>query len=132
MMRYVLVFVVLMSFFCISGCNLISPDPAAVMPVEIPDAYVHKADIDDTSRTGNETLDGGWWGQFGVDELGKLIRTGLDTNYDLKVLQAKADQALAAVKKEKSGFWPSLDYTLKGERTHSRSKTEGQSCCFGP
>ncbi|WP_321413753.1 efflux transporter outer membrane subunit [uncultured Desulfobacter sp.] len=127
MMRYALVFIVLMSFFCMSGCHLISPDPAAVMPVEVPDAYVHKVDIDDTPRTGDGTMAGGWWRQFGVEELSELIQTGLDANYDLKVLKAKADQALADVKAEKSGFWPSLDYALEGKRTHSQSKTEGKS-----
>ena len=73
-MRYALISIVLLSVFLISGCNLISPDPAAVMPVEIPDAYVHKAGIDATPQTGKETLDGGWWRQFGVDELSKLIQ----------------------------------------------------------
>jgi NodT family efflux transporter outer membrane factor (OMF) lipoprotein len=129
MMRCALTTVVLMSFFFISGCNrLISPDPAPVMPVEIPDAYAHKAgSIDDTPRTGNKTMDGGWWRQFGVDELSKLIRTGLLDNYDLKVLKARADQALADIKSEKSGLGPSLDYAFEGKRTHSRSKTEGRS-----
>ncbi|MGD9824177.1 TolC family protein [Desulfobacter sp.] len=126
MMRYALISVVLMSFFYISGCNLISPDPGAVMPVEMPDAYVHQTNTG-TSGTGEENPDGGWWLGFGVDELSKLIQTGLGANYDLKVLKAKADQALADVKSEKSNFWPSLDYSLGGKRTHSRSKTEGRS-----
>lgn len=128
MLHCALITVVSMSFLFISGCNrLISPDPAAVMPVEIPDAYVHQAGIDDTPRTGNETMAGGWWRQFGVDELSKLIRTGLLDNYDLKVLKARADQALADVKAKKSGLGPSLDCALEGKRTHSQSKTEGRS-----
>ncbi|MCG8552586.1 MAG: TolC family protein, partial [Desulfobacterales bacterium] len=127
MMRYALISVLLMPFFFISGCNLISPDPAAVMPVKLPDAYVHKAGIDHTPGSGNETTGGGWWRQFGVEELSELIQAGLDANYDLKALKAKADQALSDVKSKKSGLWPSLDYALKGKRTHSRSKTEGQS-----
>ncbi|WP_245569087.1 efflux transporter outer membrane subunit [Desulfobacter curvatus] len=97
------------------------------MPVEIPDAYVHKAGIHDTFWTGNETTAGGWWQKFGVDELSKLIQTGLDENFDIKLLKAKADQALADVKDKKSGRWPSLDYALGGKRTHSQSKTDGQS-----
>ena len=108
MMRCALITVVLMPFLFVSGCNrLISPDPAPVMPVEIPDAYTHKAgSTDDTPRTGKESMDGGWWRQFGVDELSKLIRTGLLDNYDLKVFKARADQALAEVKSEKFGPWP--------------------------
>ena len=124
MMRYALTAVVLMLFFLICGCNLISPDPVAVMPVEVPEAYVHKAGIGGT-RT--ETTAGGWWQRFGVDELSQLIRTGLGANYDIKVLKAKADQALADVKAAKSGLGPALDYALEGEGTHSRSKTRGQS-----
>jgi NodT family efflux transporter outer membrane factor (OMF) lipoprotein len=127
MMRYALITVVLMLFFFISGCNLISPDPAAVMPVRVPDAYVHKVGIDDTPRAGNETMVGGWWRALGVEELSELIQTGLDTNYDLKVLKARAEQALADVKAEESSLWPSLDYAFGSKRTHSRSKTEGQS-----
>jgi len=126
-MRYALISVVLMLFIFVSGCNLISPDPAAVMPVEIPDVYVHKADTDDTSGTDNAPMEGGWWQKFGVDELSELIRTGLGDNYDLKVLKAEADQALADVKSEKSGLGPSLDYSLGGQQTYSQSKTDGRS-----
>ncbi len=127
MMRYALISIVLMLFFFICGCKLISPDPAAVMPVEIPDSYVHKAGLDDTPRTGNENMADGWWQKFGVDELSELISTGLLDNFDLKVLKAKADQALADVKSEKSGLGPSLDYSLGGKQTYSQSKTKGQS-----
>ncbi len=127
MMRYALISVVLMSFFYICGCNLISPDPAAVMPVEIPDNYVHGDGIDDTPRPGNENNAGGWWQRFGVDELSEMIRTGLGDNYDLKVLKAEADQALADVKSEKSGLGPSLDYSLGGQQTYSQSKSKGRS-----
>ena len=126
MMRYALIAAVLMSVFFIAGCNLISPDPVAVMPVEIPDAYVHKIGIDDTPKSGGDTQDGRWWHQFGVDELSNLIQTGLGANYDLKVLKAKAEQALADVKSEKSGLGPFLDYALKGKQTHSQSKPRGQ------
>lgn len=126
MMRYALVSIVLMSVSFIAGCNLISPDPAAVMPVDIPDAYVHKTDVD-TPQTGKENMDGGWWQQFGVDELNQLIQTGLGANYDLNVLKARADQALADVKSEKSGLGPFLNYALEGQRTHSQSKTQGRS-----
>jgi len=126
-MRYALTSVVLILFFFISGCNLTSPDPGAVMPVEMPDTYAHEAGTGDTPRGDDETMTGGWWGQFGVDELSKLIQTGLLDNYDLKVLKAKADQALAGVKSEKSNSWPSLDYSLGGKRTHSQSKTQGRS-----
>src|SRR6056297_1488975 len=110
-MRYTLISIVLMSVFFIAGCNLISPDPAAVMPVDIPDAYVHTSGID-TPQTGKENMDGGWWQQFGVDELSRLIQTGLGANYDLNVLKARADQALANVKSKKSNLGPSLDYSL--------------------
>ena len=127
MMRYTLMAAVLMSVFFIAGCNLISPDPAAVLPVEIPDAYVHRAGIDDTPQTDKENLDGGWWQTFGVDELSKLIQTGLGANYDLNVLKAQADQAWADVKSEKSDLGPFLDYSLEGERTHSQSETRGRS-----
>ncbi|HKL81023.1 MAG TPA: TolC family protein, partial [Desulfobacter sp.] len=125
-MRYTLISIVLMSVFFIAGCNLISPDPAAVMPVDIPDAYVHTSGID-TPQTGKENIDGGWWQQFGVDELSRLIQTGLGANYDLNVLKARADQALANVKSKKSNLGPSLDYSLGGEQNYSQSKTRDQS-----
>lgn len=125
-MRYALISIVLMSVFFIAGCNLISPESAAVMPVDIPDAYVHKTG-GDTPQTGKENPDGGWWQQFGIDELSQLIQTGLGDNYDLQVLKARADQALADVKSEKSNLGPFLDYFLGGERTYSQSKTRGQS-----
>ncbi len=126
MMRYALLTILLISIFFISGCNLISPDPAAVMPFEVPDTYVHKAGIDDTPRTGNENMNGGWWQKFGIDELSKLIQTGLLKNYDLKVLKARVDKAIANVKREKSNFWPSLDYSLGGKHTQSQSKIKGR------
>ena len=125
-MRYALIYIVLMSVFFTAGCNLISPDPAAVMPVDIPDAYVHKTG-GDTPQIGKEHPDGGWWLQFGIDELSQLIQTGLGANYDLQVLKARADQTLADVKSEKSNLGPFLDYFLGGERTYSQSKTRGQS-----
>jgi NodT family efflux transporter outer membrane factor (OMF) lipoprotein len=125
-MRYTLISIVLMSVFFIAGCNLISPDPAAVMPVDIPDAYVHTSGID-TPQTGKENMDGGWWQQFGVDELSRLIQTGLGANYDLNVLKARADQALANVKREKSNLGPTFDYSLGGQQNHSQSKTRDQS-----
>jgi NodT family efflux transporter outer membrane factor (OMF) lipoprotein len=125
-MRYTLISIVLMSVSFIAGCNLISPDPAAVMPVDIPDAYVHTSGID-TPQSGKENMDGGWWQQFGVDELSRLIQTGFDANYDLNVLIARADQALANVKREKSNLGPTFDYSLGGQQNHSQSKTRDQS-----
>lgn len=125
-MRYALISIVLMSGFFISGCNLISPEPAAVMPVDIPDAYVYDTGVH-TPSISKEHPDGGWWQQFGIDELSQLIQTGLGRNYDLQVLKARADQALADVKSEKSNPGPFLDYFLGGERTYSQSKTRGQS-----
>ncbi len=124
-MRYALIPAVLMSV-CIAGCNLISPDPAAVIPVEIPETYTHQTDTG-TSGAGEENQAGGWWLTFGVDELSHLIRTGLGANYDLKVLKAQADQALADVKGEKSNLGPTLDYSLGGEQNDSQSKNSGQS-----
>ena len=125
-MRYALISIVLMSVFFISGCNLIAPEFAAVMPVDIPDAYVYKTG-GDTPQAGKEHPDGGWWQQFGIDELSQLIQTGLGANYDLHVLKARADQALADVKSEKSNLGPFLDYFLGEERIDSQSKTRDQS-----
>ncbi|NWH03718.1 efflux transporter outer membrane subunit [Desulfobacter latus] len=125
-MRYTLISIVLMSVFFIAGCNLISPDPAAVMPVDIPDAYVHTSGID-TPQNGKENMDGGWWHQFGVDELSRLIQTGLGANYDLNVLKARADQALANVKRETSNLGPTLHYSLGGQQNYAQSKTSDQS-----
>ncbi|WP_462270267.1 efflux transporter outer membrane subunit [Desulfobacter sp.] len=125
-MRYTLISIVLMSVSFIAGCNLISPDPAAVMPVDIPDAYVHTSGID-TPQTGKENMDGGWWQQFGVDELSRLIQTGLDANYNLNVLKARADQALANMKREKSNLGPTLDYSLGSQQNYAQSKTRDQS-----
>ena len=126
MMRYALIAIVLMSVFFIAGCNLISPDPAAVMPVEMPDAYVHQADTA-TPRTGEKNPADGWWLAFDVDELSELIQTGLGANHDVKVLKAQADQALADVKSEQSNVGPTLDYSLEGERNYSQFKAPGQS-----
>jgi NodT family efflux transporter outer membrane factor (OMF) lipoprotein len=125
-MRYTLISIVLMSVSFIAGCNLISPDPAAVMPVDIPDAYVHTSGID-TPQSGKENMDGGWWQQFGVDELSRLIQTGFDANYNLNVLKARADQALANVKREKSNLGPTLDYSLGSQQNYAQSKTRDQS-----
>lgn len=126
MMRYALIAIVLMSVVSLTGCNLIGPDPVAVMPVEVPDAYVHQTE---TPTPGTDTASpaGGWWIAFDVDELSGLIQTGLGANHDLKVLKARADQALANVKKEQSNFGPTLDYSLGGEQQYSRSKTSGHS-----
>jgi len=126
MMRYALIAIVLMSVFFISGCNLIAPEPVAVLSVEMPDAYAHQADTP-TPRTGEENPVGGWWLAFDVDELSELIQTGLGANHDVKVLKAKADQALADVKREKSNLGPTLDYALGGEQNYSQSKIRGQS-----
>jgi len=126
MMRYALIAIVLMSFFFISGCNLIAPEPVAMLSVEMPDAYAHQIDTP-TPRPGEENPVGGWWLVFDVDELGELIQTGLGANHDVKVLKAKADQALADVKREKSNLGPTLDYSLGGEQNYSQSKTSGQS-----
>lgn len=126
MMRYALIAIVQMSVFFIAGCNLIGPDPAAVMLVEVPDAYVHQTETA-TPQPGEQNTDGGWWLAFDVDELSDLIQTGLETNYDLNVLKARADQALADVKREKSNPGPTLDYSLGGEQKYSQSKIRGQS-----
>nr|WP_321402337.1 efflux transporter outer membrane subunit [uncultured Desulfobacter sp.] len=126
MMRYALIAIVLMSVVFIAGCNLIGPDPAAVMPVELPDAYVHQTETP-TPGTDSDNSVGGWWLAFDVDELSDLIQAGLGANHDLKVLKARADQALAKVKSEKSNLGPTLDYSLGGEQKYSQSKTSGQS-----
>ncbi|WP_020585382.1 efflux transporter outer membrane subunit [Desulfobacter curvatus] len=125
MMRYALILIVLMSVFFIAGCNLIAPEPVAEMSVEIPDAYVYQADTA-TPRSGEENPESGWWLAFDVDELSELIRTGLGANHDLNVLKARADQALADVKREKSNLGPTLDYSLGGEQNYSQSKTRDQ------
>nr|WP_320190812.1 efflux transporter outer membrane subunit [uncultured Desulfobacter sp.] len=126
MMRYALIAIVQMSVFFIAGCNLISPDPAAVMPIEMPDAYVHQTETE-TPQSGEKNPDGGWWLAFDVDELSDLIQTGLGANHDLNVLKARADQALADAKSKKSNLSPTLDYSLGGEQYYSQSKIRGQS-----
>jgi outer membrane protein TolC len=115
-----------MSVFFIAGCNLISPEPAAEMPLEMPDAYVHQTKTA-TPQSGEASPDGEWWLAFDVDELNDLIQAGFEANHDLKVLKARADQALAKVKRERSNLGPSLDYSLGGEQNYSQSKTSGQS-----
>jgi NodT family efflux transporter outer membrane factor (OMF) lipoprotein len=126
MMRYALITVVLMSVVSITGCNLIGPDPAAVMPVEVPDAYVYQTETA-MPGPGEENPVGGWWLAFDIDELSELIQAGLGANHDLKVLKARADQALAKVKSERSNLGPTLDYSLGGEQNYTQSKTSGQS-----
>jgi NodT family efflux transporter outer membrane factor (OMF) lipoprotein len=126
MMRYTLIAIVHMSVFFIAGCNLISPEPAAEMPLEMPDAYVHQTKTA-TPQSGEASPDGEWWLAFDVDELNDLIQAGFEANHDLKVLKARADQALAKVKRERSNLGPSLDYSLGGEQNYSQSKTSGQS-----
>ena len=128
MMRYALIAVVLVSVFT-AGCNLLSPapdsDPGAVIPVDTPDTYVYQADSGTSG--GEDDPARAWWLAFDVDELDRLIRKGLGANYDLSVLKAKAAQALADVKSEKSNLGPLLDYSLEGEQSYSQSKTRGQS-----
>ena len=126
MMRYALIAILQMSVFFIAGCSLISPDPAAQMPLEVPDAYVHQTE-DPRPQSGEANPDGGWWLLFDIDELSDLIRTGLGANHDLNVLKARADQALADVKRDKSNPGPTLDYSLGREQKYSQSKVRGQS-----
>lgn len=126
MMRYALIAIILMSVLFITGCNPTALDPVAVSPVELPDAYVHQTDTA-TPETGEENPDDGWWIAFDIDELSELIRTGLGANHDLKVLKARADQALADVRREKATLGPTLDYSLGGEQNYSHSKTRNPS-----
>ncbi|WDP91452.1 MAG: efflux transporter outer membrane subunit [Desulfobacter sp.] len=112
-------------FVClISGCKTMGPESAAGLPVQMPDAYANQIIAGEEGRL---TAIRDWWTALGSDELNGMVKQGLADNYDLKIKQARIDQAAASLKKEKAALAPGLDFSLGGSRKHTRTKTRGSS-----
>ncbi len=125
---------VLLIVLSVAGCRYIEPEPEMAVPIVLPESYTHlpgPAPDSSASRNIQNAAPGDWWHQFNNAELSDLIETGLSSSYNLKALKARADQAWAAIKGEKSGTRPTLDYSLEAERIHTRSKTKGNSAQTG-
>ena len=110
-------------FFCIvliSGC-LKKPVPPHKdsSPLKIPGAF--EAQVRKTDRLED-------YGYFFSDPgLSKIIQQALARNFDVRAIRAKVLQAQAALKKESASFWPTIDYSAGGQRSHTRTKKSSTS-----
>lgn len=58
-----------------------------------------------------------WWTQLGDDTLNRLIETALAGNLDLKLAQARLNQARASRQLADAGMYPALSASMSGNRT---------------
>lgn len=118
MMRSVF-FVLLASLVVFSGCKTFEPEPAAPLPLKIPDSF--------STAAGSRQPIENWWYFFGSDELNDLIAGALDHNFDLRSLEAKIAQAKALVLKEEAGLFPDLGFSFGGQKRGTQVKKDLKS-----
>ncbi len=107
------------------GCKALAPEPVPSMPVMLPESYANRSP--DGPGDAMAVPIKNWWTVLGSDELNAMINKGLAGNYDIKIRSARIVQAAAALKKVKATRLPGLDFSLGGNRTHTRSDTKGAS-----
>lgn len=110
------------AMFMVSGCRFIEPEPVSQLPMTIPDAFSGRTgEVQPTP--GKEAPIREWWRALDSEELNGLMARGLAGNYDLKVRKARVEQARASLEKEKAAVKPGLDFSLGGQKRHTRTKT---------
>ncbi len=107
-----------------SGCTALTPDPVPSLPVILPESYANHQPLD-ASEAAMAAPIAHWWQGLGSDELNAMVQKGLANNYDLKISRARVSQAAATLKKVQATQLPGLDFSLGGNRTHTRSDPRG-------
>lgn len=75
----------------------------------------------DPAATGASIGEAKWWDVFQDEELRKLVRTALESNYDLKVAAARVAQAQATVGITRSDQFPTITGTSNVSRVRNPS-----------
>lgn len=100
------------------GCGTKSVKTDVPLSFEMPKAYLYQA-------SGQIQFEGKkWWHCFENKELNHLIDQALAHNFEIRVLKSRVQQAEAAVRQIKASFFPTLDFSFGGDRTHTRTKTD--------
>ncbi len=95
-------FVALAYFLLVVGCTV---GPDYVRPtVNMPQTFANG------DRDANQTVNIGWWRQFGDPELDALITEALANNRDIRIAAANIEQAAAVFSQAKSALFPQIGY----------------------
>lgn len=117
------------------GCQTteIQPDPA--LPVTLYKQFsMSEANPNSSDQLSNEAVDNRilknpekWWQALGSEDLNRLIDQALESNFDLKTLDARLAQAQANISKAEAAFFPGVDFSFGGQKKHTRIKTGSSS-----
>ncbi len=80
-------------------------DASAVPTVEIEPAFEQQLSSDDSYESWSQP----WWGSFVDPVLNRLIREGLESNFDLQRFVARIEQASALARQSGSRLYPTVD-----------------------
>ena len=119
-MRPVLVVTILGLAGCAVGPNYQRPETPT------PAGY-RGADSSQIADSARSLADAPWWTLFKDSTLVDLIHQGLLNNFDLRIATARVDQAAAFIGLAKSQYWPQIDASLGGSRTHFSTDQLGAS-----
>lgn len=108
----------------ISACRTMEPAKVETFESNLPDRFVQSIPDKGPIETDKEK---NWWAFLESEELDNLINDALKNNYDLNNLELKVAQEKARLDKEKSGFFPSLGFSIGGSRKLNQSKSDSDS-----
>ncbi len=114
--------VILASMVLLSGCKTFEAKPEIALTLGIPDSFSIDAGKSDAIED--------WWLVFNSEELNALIKEAKDANFDLKIIKARIAQAKARVAKEDASFFPSLGFSIGGQKTGVKVKKTQESSSF--
>jgi NodT family efflux transporter outer membrane factor (OMF) lipoprotein len=102
----------LLPVLLVAGCA-VGPEPRTPAPAEIgvPAAFATPAP---SSATASEVA--AWWRSFDDPALTTLVERALAANTDVQVAGARVRQARAALRAERSAFWPSVGASVSATR----------------
>ncbi|SDZ83781.1 efflux transporter outer membrane subunit [Microbulbifer marinus] len=112
-----------MRFFPVVAFCLPLLSACATQPLP-PDLAQESLGLPDRFRaSGNGAVDMRWWSTFGDAQMDQLVQLALHDNPDLQATLWRLQQAAAAAKGARSGFWPRLTVAL--ENTEQRRSSSG-------
>lgn len=93
---------------------------------EAPHQYIHTPEVPASfSLTGSEQIDEFWWGEFQDPTLDGLIKSALETNFNLQSSIARVERAASIADIRSADQYPSVDAGMGANAWRQRTMVDG-------
>jgi NodT family efflux transporter outer membrane factor (OMF) lipoprotein len=122
-MQRVVFLAILIGIIIFPGCKTFEPEADITPSIIMPQKFSIDEGINDTVYSLHLFEDS--------EEIKLLINDALNNNFDLKILNARINQAKALVAKEEAAFSPDLGFSIGGQKQGTQvKKSHGESSKF--